>query len=235
MPRKTFAALMVCMLGASAADAAQCNFDLTNTGTETPYDVAITLYGYFPFSAFSEFWNNIGDGNPSITYYTSPPPVSLTSTTLHWVKTPAAPIVHGEKIHVGYTIKGFHPCSTAAIYWTDRDGKPMETAFVGTAENHLTGSSVKITNVSSRPIQVVDVRMACQATALPLADLNATNEYLAGAMAPIASGPADLEPGDSWEIPVSLPCTQCHCVTNFKTQGDGLSAIFSPWVQEYVE
>jgi hypothetical protein len=219
-------------LGASAAGAAQCNYDVTNTSYETPYDLAIAIPGHW---TFTEFWDNIGDGSPTVTYYTTPSPVSMTTTWVHWVKTPAAPIVHGEKVHVGYTVSGFPGCPPMAhLYWTDKDGNIMEAAYVGIAENHLTGTSVKITNVSTQPIQVVDVRMACQKEALALGALNATNEYLARAMVSIADSPAGLAPGESWEIPVRIPCKQCYCVTNFKTTGDGLSAIFSPWVQEFV-
>ena len=106
--------------------------------------------------------------------------------------------------------------------------------FRSTAYNHRKGTTQTITNLSFLPINVYDVQMACQDAALPLDALNATNEYLAGAMVPI-SGSFTLQPGESREIPVQIPCSQCHCVTNFKTSGEGLDAIFSPWVQEYVE
>jgi hypothetical protein len=225
-------AALACALGASAATATinggggptavQCNYDLTNTGSKAAFDVAIVLQGSV---SFSEFYNGVFGGAPTVT-------TAGGYTTLHWTSPPNA-IGTNDKIHVGYTPAGTSDCPVVDIYWTDENGSRIPSSFVGTAWNHLTSTSVTITNRSFHTIQVRDVRWACQATALPLAALNASNDYLSRSMVAIGDA-ATLAPGESWVIPVQPSCSQCYCVTNFQTTADEPGAIFSPWVQEFL-
>ena len=77
--------------------------------------------------------------------------------------------------------------------------------------------------------------MACQEAPLPLDALNASNEYLAHAMKPIIDGPITVKAGEALDLRVAPTCRKCYCVTNYKIGGDGSDAIFSPWVQEFVD
>jgi hypothetical protein len=203
----------------------QCNYDFTNTSGREVFDIEVVLRGPVnPNGFYNVYFNN---QNPTQTTDANG------NTVLHWVN-PTHPILQGTLIHVGFTPIGTNDCPLLAVYWTDANHNRVSSSFIGVAYNHLTGTTQKITNLSLLPISVYDIRMACQDAALPLDALNATNEYLAGAMVPIADA-TTLQPGQSLEIPVQIPCSQCHCVTNFKTSGEGLDAIFSPWVQEFVE
>ncbi|HXU45859.1 MAG TPA: hypothetical protein VN783_10050 [Thermoanaerobaculia bacterium] len=223
--------VMVSILGATAARAniaggggagIQCNYDLTNTGSKDAYDVAVVLKGNVSVSGF---YNGIF-GSPTVT-------VVGGNTVLHWAN-PPGPVGKNDKIHVGYTPVGTSDCPVIDIYWTDASGNRIPTSFVGTAWNHTTGTSVTITNRSFGNILISDVQYACQSAPLPLDALNATNEYLAQAMVPIA-GTFTLGAGETQVLPIHPSCSDCYCVTNFKTSGDEPGAIFSPWVQEHVE
>ncbi len=232
-------AVVTSTLGASAAMAAangaggpgpgpsiECNYDLWNTGSQDAFDVAIVLKGNV---TCTDFWADFFPSTPTVT-------TSGGNTVLHWTNSdPAPPIAHGGtgKVHVGYTPSGTTDCAVLDIYWTDANGHRVPSSFVGVAENHTTGVNVNITNLSFTNILVQNVRIACQAAALPLGALNATNSYLSKAMVTIGDS-ATVAPGQSWSIPFQPSCSQCYCVTNYQTSGDGLAAIFSPWVQEYV-
>jgi len=223
------------LLGSTAATAAQvgtggpfiqCNYDLTNTGHQDAYDVAVVITGTVVPGSFV----NAGFGkNPDIT-------TSGGQTTLHWDysdPTYGAPIKNGDKIHVGYTPSGTNDCPVIKIYWTNKEGKPIASSYIGVAYNHYYGTQETITNRSPFDVEISNVRIACQAAPLPLDALNATNNYLSTSMVTIGES-ATLGAGESWEIPFTPPCSDCYCVTNFETRGEGSDAIFSPWVQEYV-
>lgn len=222
MRREIFlVALMLCVLGVSAARAADCNYDIKKTSGQAAWDVEVVLHGNVSFSGF---WDNLGDGLPTIT-------VSGGTTSLHWVKTPPGPIGTDEWVHVGFTDDdGKCPCGR--IYFTDQNHKRIPASYVGTAEYHPTGDRYSLTNCSPWAIQVHGVNQACQATARPLGVLNRVNSSLASAMVQIA-GPATLAPGQSLALP-SPPCTDCYCVTNFRTSGSELNGEFEAWEQEYV-
>lgn len=217
--------LVICALGVSAASATECNYDIKNTSDKEFFDVGIVLRGH---RTFSEFWNDLGDGAPTITYSggtTNP------TTTLHWKKVPAAPIRPGDWVHFGFTTPG-GGCPCIDVFWTDDCHNRVEGSFVGAAQNHLNGTTYEITNNSFLPITVTNPRAACQKFPLELGALNATNEYLSQAMRPIGSSTSTtLAPGETWTIPFN-PCPECYCVLNFQTSGEGLSAVLSPYAQE---
>lgn len=227
-------AVLAAILGASAvlAEVAgaggptptsiQCNYDLTNKGVDA-YDVAFVVQGTVNTS--SGFVNG-PFANPDVT-------TGGGNTTLHWTA-PSTVVSGDQEIHVGFTPVGTTGCPVLDIYWTDADGKRINSSFIGTAWNHLTNTSESITNATFHNIHVTNVRYACQAAALPLAALTAKNEYLAQSMVTIGDS-ATLGPGQTWTIPVRPSCSQCHCVTNYQTVGDTPGAILSPWVQEYVQ
>jgi hypothetical protein len=226
----SIAVVALTVIGASAALAStnvtgpppvECNYDLTNTGSNTAWDVAVVLSGNV---TFSDYYDGPFGGHPAIT-------IAGGNTTLHWTS-PSYAIDNGIKVHVGFT-PTTGDCPVIDIYWTDENGNRIPTSFVGTAQNHYTDSNVTITNRSFGNIRVNDVRWACQAAALPLAALNAQNDYLSRSMVQIGDA-STLAPGQSWTIPVHPSCSQCYCVTNFQTTADQPGAIFSPWVQEYV-
>lgn len=219
--------LMAWIFGGAALHAVnpiQCNYDFTNTSGIEVFDIELVLRGAVNPNTFYNV------------FFKGKPPIRTTdangNTILHWVD-PTNPILPGTLIHVGYTPVGTDDCPLLEVYWTDENQKRVSNSFIGVVYNHLTGSTQNFTNTSLHPVLVSDVRMACQAEALPLDALNATNEYLARAMVPIAE-PFTLDPGQSVQIPVEVPCRNCHCVTNLKVSGEGRGAIFSPWVQEYV-
>jgi hypothetical protein len=206
----------------------QCNYDLTNVSGKEVFDVEVVLKGAVTFASTGAFYDHdFSDVDPSRTL------TSDGNTSLHW-EYPTNPIPNNTKVHVGYTPVGTYDCPLVAIYWTDANHKRISSKFIGVASNHHTNTTENISNLTPYPIYVTDIRMACQAAALPLDALNATNDYLSHAMVTIADA-ATLEPGQTWEIPVTPSCHNCYCVTNFKATGEGSDAIFSPWVQEYVE
>jgi hypothetical protein len=207
------------------ANFVQCNYDFTNTGGQEFFDLEVVLKGTVTTNGFY---------NP---YFNNHDPIVTTSggtTSLHWVD-PTNPILNNTLIHVGYTPVGTDDCPLLEVHWTDKNHNRVSSSFIGVVYNHLKNTSQSFTNTSLHKVDLSDIRMACQTAPLPLDALNASNDYLAAAMVPITDKSFTLEPGESVDIPVQPSCADCYCVTNFKTSGEGLDAIFSPWVQEFVK
>jgi len=221
------AAAHAAAIGGTGGPNIRCNYDLTNVSGKEVFDVEIVLKGVVGMTPGSFYNVFFGGNDPSQTLTTDG------NTSLHW-ENPSNPILNNTQIHVGYTPVGTHDCPILAIYWTDENHKRVSSKYIGVAYNHYSGTQQNISNTSPYVIDVTNVRMACQAAALPLDALNATNDYLSHAMVTVADH-ATLAPGQTWTFPVDTKCHNCYCVTNFNTTGQGSDAIFSPWVQEYVE
>lgn len=220
-------------LGASAALAAtatggghaglHCNWDLVNTGSVDAYDIEAVVQG---------------DATSWPTFQTIFAPASKTltgsgSTSIHW-QNPSRVITPNTGCHVGFTPPaGSTSCHVLGMYWTDIDGKRIGGSIPNVSLD-LDPRLATLTNLTAAPVTVSNVRVACQAAVLPLDSLNASNEYLAGAMVTIADS-LTLDAGQTASIPFTPPCSNCHCVSNFNASGAGLDAVLSPWLEQHVD
>ncbi len=222
-------ALLICALGASAAYATKCNYHFTNVCYKNAYDIELVLWGDV---SFSDFYNDISDGQPAVTKTTS-------TTSAHWTNrgpNGAQKLINrNQTVHVGFTPTGPFSCTEglSAVYWTDENGKRIGPCVIGKVIDHWTDTSYDITNTAPFPLQVEKVRLACRANEWSLDSLYPQNEYLTSIMTVLADS-ATLAPGQTWEIPATRPCHQCYCVTNFEAKGPDSAAVFSPWVEEFV-
>lgn len=211
--------------GASAASATMCNIDFTATLSVTAYDFGIILPSN---STIVDIYNGTSPGDDVFSGFSVTHPTPFT-TYLHWTS-PAAPIVNGSSIHVGWTTSTNEcpPCVTG--FFTDQNGNKIPGTDVNLVAINHNGD---IPNNCTVPITITNIRGACLPSPLPLAALNRYNQELAAQLQFLSPG-GTLAPGQVLPIPVpSSPEGTANCgayVYNYDILGQP-SARISPWVQ----
>jgi hypothetical protein len=220
--------LLAGVLTASMASATVCNIDLTNTGTHTAYDVEIVLSGvqgitdhYNGTPGPDDVFNNFGvlyssDGN----------------THLHWTspQSPIPPVPKGSPIqaHVGFTTTN-NNCPIVDFFWTGLDGKRIPGSLIGILQNHLSNTSLTITNTYDQEVAVGPVRFGCTTSTITLPELGRNSDLVQSILTTISPG-ATLAAGQTLQIPLPPPtCTQCSCVSTYHISGPGFDGESSPW------
>ncbi len=231
--RRSVVPLSLCagLLFAAAGSATVCNIDLTNRGTQPAYDVEIELSGT---QSITDHYN--GTSGVDDVFALFGVAFSGGNTFLHWTNPgspiPPVPAGHAPQAHVGFTTAN-NNCPIIDFFWTDASGNRIPGSVIGVLEDHLTHTTITITNGLSSTVTVGPVRWGCSTTTFPLSGLNRTNSALQSILTTISSSVVTLGPNQSVHIPFPTPpCLECTCYTNYKISGSSLSAESSPWYED---
>jgi hypothetical protein len=221
--------LLAGVLTASMASATVCNIDLTNTGTHTAYDVEIVLPGV---QGITDHYNGTPGADDVFNTFGVLYP-SDGNTHLHWTspQSPLPPVPKGSPVqaHVGYTTTTNQCVPILDFFWTGIDGRRIPGSVIGFLQNHLSGTSMTITNTYDQEVTVGPIRFGCTTAQIDLPGLNRNNDFLQSILTPISQG-ATLAAGQTLQIPLPPPtCTQCSCVSTYHISGPGFDGESTPW------
>lgn len=235
--------LVVTMISTLALYGYDVNKDLKNTGTKA-YDIAVVLSGPEDITETFDGYKT-GDKIGHFDVCNRGRDADQ-NTILHWQNFTDGgnnAIDNGQVIHVGWSTAD-HSNSILDMYWTNYAGKRITGNVVINVTPGMVQTSYGRLDITWRNdfrhpsfIDIRKVHYAILETRVPLAELNAENEFMQSRFVAIPeNGNFQIAPGQSFTLPLPVPVTPgMALVLRYEVLGTGSDAESLDFVQYMVE